>query len=372
MDFIGFLLTLSAVGFMLCFDDKSESDYVVKLKMSSRTGTYQNLFFAALTLGCLVQAHGQSAGPDPGQQIQFTAPDGQTTSNAPIPAAQAPQPQELPDFSAPVTASIFDSQGPGTPPPLLMAPPYSPPNNSRNQTDDRKRQGIPTTAEVMGIPTMEQIFGLPQHQNLFGQNDTPSIPSGNASAHTNAISFGAAPATGPFLNQSGWAQLFSTSTPAATNTMNSGQAGDTGLFSGLFSQPAPSGSLFGNNSAPGQNSDSLFGSTPPPQAAQQPGLEQPGWGTFNGMTPAPASVGLPQTPSVASSANSGLNSPSPFALPESPTVAAALPQLPKLPEVSGQTQNQSAAPAAPPSWAPKPPPWASSQPVLGTMEQRKF
>jgi hypothetical protein len=114
-------------------------------------------------------------------------------------------------------------------------------------------------------------------------------------------------------------------------------------------------------------SSSTFGQTPVEQAAFSP-PDQLSKAPMLAAT-APMLASTPAFSQNISSANSafsqGLNSASPFAVPGS----SALPQLPS---VRAFPNNAIPAPASAPSWMPKPAPWLSQVPTLGTMEQRKF
>lgn len=317
------------------------------------------LFSAALVLGAAVMAPAQSSGP--GQAILFSSPDGQTGGNAALPAAQAPAPQGLamPDD---VPASLYSPHLPGPAMPS-SAPPAIVMNRNSSGLADPEMQPQ-TTAEIMGVPSLQQIFGLPKEDDsLFNQKK--SLPQ---NAPTNSFA----------ADDSAWTEILSSDLSrsvanqdeAARNSRadKNPQAPATGFF-----DSSPADDLFAHHDK--DQSDSAFGAPVFGQVSLPSSTPSDGTAQFSAAaTPSPASGYAPGSFSPGSSSlNSGFSSPfnsqSPFA-PATFSSASQLPQLPTVPSLPGRKAQDT--PPATPSWEPKPAPWLSTVPPMGTMEQRKF
>ena len=319
-------------------------------------------FASALVLGGLLAvfstvAQAQSSAPaqpkpsprgSQEQAIIFSSPDGLAVSNALVPAAEAPHPDYLPDSSAIVPVTINEPQFPG----VQYARPsrtVTPRNRNEDPADPLAALRSPTSAEIMGVPTLEQIFGLPKSRA------TNSL--GRASGVTTNIDF-----SDNSPNGSPW----DPSTPFGQGGMfASGQATNSDGSSSGFSGSAFGNSMFGQRHD--SDNDSAFGA-PPFQSLSSPQSKSDFAPPADGGFSADASAFAPKTPAPDSAFNAGTISQwSQSSLPQ-PKSLQSMPQLPSLP--SYQINNP--APPARPSWEPKPPPWASSGPQLGTMTQPKF
>lgn len=331
--------------------------------MSFHFAKWTGPLFAGLVLCLSPLAQAQSAGS--GQQIIFSTPDGKTVANAPLPAAQAPQPQEQFGSSQASPFSDFNQRMPDAMFPAPSAVPI--PRDSRQKSfDERQRMGLLTPAEIMRVPTLEQIFGLPERNtgNTAMGGQTNLFSSENQT--TNIISSGESGDSSSSL-ESNWQKILLGNSGASASTnesiFNSRATNNSGgLLSEIFNgrPDKDKKSFFDNDDKIG--SKSAFGSFG--TASQQPNPNS----FANGFaTPSAGYAGY----SSGSTFGSGQDSQSPFALPKSSTLDS-LPKLPSVPTVSGQNNYNNSTPQPVPSWEPKPPPWATSTPALGTMPQRKF
>jgi len=317
----------------------------------------KGLFLAGLMLGATALAQAQTNGA--AQQIVFSTPEGQIVSNTAVPVAQAPQAEELEDMAVEAPVSTFDPHLPqaafATPLPMIM--PQESVENSRDTDpldpmNSRKIMTLPTPAQIMGVQTVQQIFGLPESSVLDGLKN-PALARNTGS--TNIISSDESSSEDPT-----WAKILADNsdqnTPDSSKTTKS-----HGLLDGFFNGPPSDGGFFGNQDKNG--SASGFGSSQADDAAAQSSSfdSSLAGSTLGGSIPAPS---VPDA-----TANSGMNTPSPFALPQSSGLET-LPQLPAPPSLPGQNYNS--APPAPPAWEPKPAPWLLPVPPAGTMEPRKF
>ena len=326
------------------------------------------LLLASLVVGLSFLAQAQSVhapSTSPGQQILFSSPDGQIVSNAPLPAVEAPQPpRELVDAPDASPFSILSHQLPGDvlPPPMPVPIMASRERSSmENPMDERKRMGLLTPSEIMKVPTMEQIFGLPERNsagtrtNIYSSQDLNSDQ--NQNQNTNAFS-----SSGDAFDSQAWQKMMDGRTGSAAtneNAFSSGfQKNSPGILSAIFNGPPRDGL---NRSQFGNDGDSAFGPSTDPQTGPQSQLDA---SLIGAMTPAPA----PSSPPVTSPLDSPFNTQSPFEFPRSSSLPTT-PQLPALPAAMGQNYTP---PAPTPSWEPKPAPWLSPVPPLGTMAQRKF
>jgi hypothetical protein len=320
--------------------------------MRSRLAKLSALIVAALLAAMSLMAQQHPAGEQP---ILFSSPDGETVSNALLPSAEAPQPDVWSDLPSEVPDNIAMPQTPG---PRLPRPAKRP--NSLNKNGDENNPDMMTPSEIMGVPTLEQIFGLSGPyatydqkkslvQNLYG------LPGMNANGVTNKDS----------QDESAWTKILTGDTNgnmfASDKVKNPNTPGD-------FFDTASSDGLFGR--AEKSQDDSVFG----PSVFGQTTVEQSGLNSSAQQ----ADSSLPDYGGAFSQGNSAFGSGfnSGMSVPATPapvkTGFDSLPQLPSLPSLPGQNINSFAAPPPPPSWEPKPPPWLSSTPQLGTMPQRKF
>lgn len=321
--------------------------------MSFRFEKWTGPLFAGLIL-CLSPLVQAQPG-DSGQQIIFSTPDGKTVPNAPLPATQAPQPEELSsfqsDFQAGSPFSSFDQQLPGA---SFSAPAPTPiPRDSmQNSRDERERMGLLTPAEIMHVPTMEQIFGLPE-RNTAADSQTNLMSSENQGT-TNILSSDESSSL-----ESSWQKIFNSNSGANASTnesiFDSRTTNDSsGILTEIFNNPRDkeNNSLFG---APDGNAGgTAFGVS-----------QQSDPNSFSSTRTATANTAY-----YSSTFNSGPNSQSPFAVPKTSTMDP-LPQLPRVPTVSGQDNNNN-APQPTPSWAPKPPPWLSPVSSFGNNPAARF
>lgn len=284
--------------------------------MSFRFVKFYALFLAGLVPGVSLWAQTNSVPAE--QSIIFSSPDGETVSNALIPVAEAPSPSASATMPDDIPDSIAYPQAPVR---RLSRPMRIQWNNTQGLLDEKDMK-LATPAQIMGVPSLQDIFGLPKPYATYDQK---SAEDESTAAPTKL--------KGPDISSS-----FFDGAP------------DNALVKGVQDK-FQDGAVF---------SSSTFGQTPVEQAAFSPADQ---------LSKTPMLASTPAFSQSSSSANSafsqGLNSASPFAVPGS----SSLPQLPSLPAFQN---NAAPAPAAPPSWMPKPAPWLSQVPTLGTMEQRKF
>jgi len=305
-----------------------------------------------MVFGLLPMAEAQSSDGGSGHRIVFSSPDGQITSNAPVPMVQAPAPRESPnlpagevtvhEFADPLDAAMYPQ-----PLPVLQQPNAQNPDDFRNSTDVRKEMGLLTPGQIMNVPTPEQIFGLPE-KTLNAQQELSQSENGA----TNDFTF----ATNGMFAEPAWATLWANKAPGSTGSSNATSTA-SGFF-GRFFESAGNDDVFGNHDGNSDNQSSLGASQPEQQSSWGSALAD---GVFthqgsDGET-APGDFAPPQP-------GPELTSQSPFAAPQVSTLDA-LPKVPSLPSLPGQN-DKFAQPASTPSWAPKPPPWTQSQPAMGT------
>jgi hypothetical protein len=302
---------------------------------------------------CLL-AKAQSASEQP---ILFSTPDGQSVSNALLPAAQAPgTPEGLANTPDAQPGSIFSSpqfgQGMPVPQPVVTRR-----NKPQDESDIRKSMGMQTPAEAMGVPSMRELFGLPKSKT------TNSMPQYDRAGNTNTLS-----SDGTEASDANWSKILS----ADSDAFSTAKTADSNSLTGAFYDNAPGDSLFRDKKSGDEKAGDDFDTSLSGQVnGRQPG--QPIWeaaiqiagpanhpGYSPNAAPAPTSLGA-----------SSFNSQSPFALPKISAPESTMPHLPTLPGVAGQSPP--GPPVNPtPSWAPKPPPWVDTGPAHGVMPQRKF
>lgn len=318
--------------------------------------TPKALVFAGLTaVFCLLtmMAKAQTGSE---QSILYSAPDGQSVSNALLPSAQAPGTSgEIPNLPEAQPGFEFSST-PGQP--MLIPRPILPPRHKQQDDSDiRKSMGLETPAEAMGVPTARELFGLPNAKvtNSMSQYDEDAAAS-------NYLSSGAA------NSDSSWAKILS----ADSDAFQSAKTADSNSLRGAFFDSDTSDSMFREKKADDEKADDDFNTS----SFSQINDGQPAQSALAATDPFGAqanTAGLAQNPAPAASAFSepSASSQSPFALPKVSAPESTMPQLPTLPGVAGQNAGSPSQPARP-SWAPKPPPWLDPTPQPGTMPQRKF
>ncbi|HXC36515.1 MAG TPA: hypothetical protein VNV43_11620 [Candidatus Acidoferrales bacterium] len=324
--------------------------------MSFRLADVQALLLVCLVFSLFPAAKAQSTGG--GQRILFSSPDGQVTSNAPLPMAQAPEPQETPNmpggeaaspqFSVPASPMIL------FPPPALQQNNAQKRNDFQDPTDFRKQMGLLTPAQIMDVPTPEQIFGLAEKP---AESQKKPAQSQNLNAATNNL---ASDATA-IIGEPTWATARTGNTEKGVQTSNTTEKA-SGLFDRFF-DTARSDDVLGSHSS--GNADTLFGQS---QTQSQSAGQQSPWGsqlTSDEITPsAPATEPIRNSFTMPGSPRSDWTSQSPFTPPPADTLGT-LPKLPVLPSFSRQNDRFS-QPAATTSWGPKPPPWTQAQTPWGT------
>lgn len=328
--------------------------------MCFRIADIKTLLVTGLICGLLSAAKAQSNGG--GQRILFSAPDGQITSNAPLPMAEAPQPREalnLPDNDSP--APQFS--GPPGPPVIFAEPPpvFQPDaarrgNDSLDPMNIRKQMDALTPRQIMNVPTPEQIFGLAE-KGPEAQKTPVHSRNGDVTGDTNFL----ASATTALIQEPKWVRGWFGDTGDRAGSSNSTDRA-TSFFSGFFDS-ARNGNGFGKHDA--NDSDMGFG---PSQPAAQPSAWDSAF-SGSGMTPSAPATELPAnnfTMRVAP-ASLGFGSQSPFALPQVSRLGN-LPRLPAVPSLPGQNNQFDQLPTAP-SVAPQPPPWTTLRTPFGTPVQ---
>ena len=326
--------------------------------MSFRLVTFYALFLASLVPGISLRAQTNSAPAE--QPIIFSSPAGDTVSNALIPTVEAPAPSPWADMQSEVPESIAFPKPPvrrlwGSPHPAVV-------HNNQSLLDE-DGTSLSTPSQIMGVPTLHDIFGLPKPYATYDQKKDNDAEDNELSPGTRTNSASS--------EDSNWAKNLASDVnqsvfaPAKPKTKSSHPS------SGFFDSASTDPSEKNLQEQYQQQDDSVFGSSPFGQTtAEQAAFSPPAPSTDTGA-PAPAltSAFSQNAPSFTSAFSPGLNSQTPFAFPKNAGLAT-LPQAPSLPVAA--FQNSVAPPAAPPSWMPKPAPWLSQMPQLGTMEQRKF
>ncbi|HEV2330358.1 MAG TPA: hypothetical protein VGY56_16370 [Verrucomicrobiae bacterium] len=325
--------------------------------MSFRLADLQALLLVCLVFGLYPAAKAQSTGG--GQRILFSSPDGQVTSNAPLPMARAPEPQETPNLPAGEASAQFSVPAP----PMILPPPTAlQQNNVQNRndfldpTDFRKQMGLLTPAQIMDVPTPEKIFGLAekpaQPQKKPAQSQIQNAATNNLASDSTAI-----------FGEPAWGNSWTGDTEKGMQSSNTTEKA-SGLFDRFF-DTARRDDVFGNHTSGSGNADIIFGQ---PQSQSQSAGQQSSWLsqlTSDVITPsAPATEPVRSSFTLPGSSSSDWTSQSPFT-PRPVETLGTLPKLPALP--SARPQNgQLSQPAATPSWGPKPPPWTQAQTPWGT------
>jgi hypothetical protein len=349
-------------------DAERFKQYFVILLMSFQIADVKALLLAGLICGQIPAAMAQSSGG--GQHILFSSPDGQITSNAPLPMAQAPEPQELPntpDASANIhqfSASMPAAEPIFSPPPPILQENAGTRDDFQDPMNVRTEMSALTPAKIMSVPTPEQIFGLAEKPE-DAQKKSGQFNNGN----TNAPDFNT---TTTLFTEPTWAKPWSGDTTAndtgnSTGSSNTTQKTSSGFFSGLFDSGRIDNVLGHHSSS--SDSDTIFPSSQSSAAPQQSSswLSALSSDTLTPSTPASGS-GFNNFTAPAAEPSSPFGSQSPFATPQVSHMDT-LPQVPTLPSLPGQNtpfgQPQPAA-STTPSWGPKPPPWTQAQTPWGT------
>jgi hypothetical protein len=225
----------------------------------------------------------------------------------------------------------------------------------RNSLDERERMGLFTPAEMMHVQTLEQIFGLPKRDTAANGLTQTNLfaPETQDEATTNIVSSDES-------LKSSWEKIFGSNSGANASTNESVlDSRTTNDSSGILTE------IFNNPRDKDKDNNSIFG-TPDRNAGETAfgSSQQSDPNSFSSVRTVTANAGYSST------FNSGANAQSPFDVPKA-SIMDPLPQLPKVPTVSGQDNNNN-VPQPAPSWAPKPPPWLSPVPTQGTMPQRAF
>jgi hypothetical protein len=336
--------------------------------MSFQIADVKALLLAGLICGLIPAAMAQSSG---GRHIVFSSPDGQITSNAPLPMAQAPEPQELlntPDAS--INIHQFSTSIPAAEPIFAPPPPIVQDNaGTRDDFQDpmsvRTEMAALTPAKIMNVPTAEQIFGLAEKPG-----DPQKKPGQLGNGNTNAADF---TTTTTLFTDTAWAKPWSGDTTAnttgnSTGSSNTTEKASSGFFSGLFDS-ARMDNVLGTHHSGSSDSDTIFPSSQSSTTPQQSSswLSALTSDTLTPSTPASGSS-LNSFTAPAAESSSPFGSQSPFTTPQVSHMDT-LPQLPAPPSLPGQNtlfgQPQPAA-SATPAWGPKPPPWTQPQTPWGT------
>jgi hypothetical protein len=221
-------------------------------------------------------------------------------------------------------------------------------------TDPNAALRSPTSAEIMGVPTLEQIFGLPRSHATNSQDRVSGVTTNIDFSDNSSPNDSSSDQSTTFEQGNG---MFSSA--QSTNS----QSASGGFFGSAFGE-----SVFGQHHN-NNSEDSAFGAPPfeplSPSQSRPDSFAPPADAGFS----SDASAFAPKIPAPDSAFSAGTVpewSPSTFSQPKS-----SLQSLPQLPSLSSY-QNNNYSPPAKPSWEPKPPPWASSGPQLGTMTQPKF
>jgi hypothetical protein len=325
--------------------------------MSFRWVKFYALFLAGLLpAGCLMA---QTNSPEREQSIIFSSPDGEVVSNALLPAVEAPRPSGFADMPSEVPETIaYPQMGLQR----FARPALMPVQRNKQSLLDEDETSLATPSQIMGVPTLRDIFGLPKPYATFDQKKDKNDPSAPQDSTTNSISSEDADWTKILSGNTG-ESAFATDKSDKDKSDKSKSPRD---LTGFFDSTPTDDSGKSLQDKYQEQDDSVFGSSPFGQTpAEQTSFNAPAPSSET-TTPVPASTFSQSTPTFDSAFGSGLNSQSPFAVPNNSVTT--LPQPPSLPVAA--FQNNTPAAAAPPSWAPKPPPWLSQTPSFGNMGQR--
>jgi hypothetical protein len=309
------------------------------------------------------------------QKIIFSAPDNAQISSNLTSATSRPSSAfgsqlQLFQDSSPVAFAN---------PPLSVAPAPMPSRTRRPQksSEDNRPWEFMTPAEILGLAPDQMLPS--QKKNAQGDQGSLTPLEHYLQGQNSFAQFRTNSAGNSFREQNFWA-----------NGNDQTNNASTGLFSGAWGNgPSNVSSLFlGNapadNFSGGPNGDSIwpkmFGA-PASQSAFNPSQPQSDMSQFLQLlnpnsTPAAAATAPEETPSFKpQTAWPNSDSTAPSANPIGASFAplnsgiskpAGLAPLPSL------TQPVVIQPAAPPAWAPQPPPWLSSTPQPFAVPQRKF
>lgn len=351
----------------LSFDSPRRWAYFVKLKM--KCGLASVCILGGLLLGsnCLAQTPlaPPPLAPPKQQSIIFSSPDGTASSGTPLPGAEMPQANALPDSSANVPVALFGSQLPPQRFPRPARLPMTPDRSKKNQNPN-DFMSSPTAAEIMGVPTLEEIFGLPKSSSTNDQNQ--------AGSNTNFIS-----ADGSIAGESTWGQMMANGESFNPNDPSPAYGAISNSDSAGISGSSFNNSTFGNSAFDDHRKnadDSAFGSSAFAQivSSQPSGFGSPPSVSAPAISlPADPVSFVPKTPPVDSAFNAGFAPQSAFSFPKSSlSVSPQLPSVPAFQNPYGNYGNYSGfGQSAVHPWQPIAP-WQQTVPPLGTMTPRKF
>jgi hypothetical protein len=338
--------------------------------MSFRLVKFYAVFIAGLLPGISLLAQTNSIQAE--QPIIFSSPDGETVSNALLPVIQSPASSRFADMPSEVPESIAFPH----PPVRKLYGSARMPTRQKNTQSllDEDGTGLSTPSQIMGVPTLADIFGLPKPYATYTQKKNKDKDAQNPQDTEDPDN--ASPEDGSPTNsnsaEANWMKILSGNVDQSAFAPDKPKSPrvSTGFFDSTPTTDASGKSLQEKYQA---LDATVFGSSPFDQTpVDQSALNQSAQAS---QTIAPVSIPAsapaisPSVSSFDSAFSQGLNSQSPFALPQSASLGM-LPQLPALPVTT--FQNNVAPPAAAPSWAPKPPPWLSQTPAFGGIGQGKF
>jgi hypothetical protein len=329
--------------------------------MSFRLAIFYALFLAGLLSGLSVLAQTNSAPAE--QPIIFSSPDGEsvsTVSNALLPAVEAPAPSPWADLQSEVPETIAYPRAPVRG--LMGGPHLLVPHNNQSLLDE-DGTSVATPSQIMGIPTLHDIFGLPKPYVTYDQKKDNDAEDNELSQGTRTNSDSS--------EHADWEKILSGDADQSVFGPDKPRTKNSHPSSGFFDTAATETSVKNLQDQYEQQEDSVFSSSPFGQTTAEQAAFDPPAPSPDTEAPAPAltSAFSQAAPSFTSAFSSEMNSQTPFALPKSAGLGS-LPQAPSLPVAV--FQNSVAPPPAAPSWMPKPAPWLSQMPELGTMPQRKF
>jgi len=353
--------------------------------MIFRPANFRMSLLAVALSAVLLSAAAQNGSPPASKPIIFSAPAGDNgASNAP---SLAPRFSDRPNFANELQApvSIFDAQSPSLPSPVPSgAPKLSRAEAQRLQKmqDERENWALMTPEEILGVDTSRNTLRTPEqaaadnqenltvverflerqrqsHTAVTNKYDSDNSPLGrDFSRHQGGLTNGS-PFNPARIGLPTAAQILDrvfNDTPATNQLAGQNGNGSAGWFQSLGLPPQPAAPTpeqlaererFKQFLDPGSYSDT-------------PAKSAPGGEFLSSLQPL-SDTTLNQTPTVnpagASFAplSSGIGRPA---------------GLTPLPGITGPTNWQSFA--APPAWAPQPPPWLSQSPQPFTIPQRKF
>jgi hypothetical protein len=332
--------------------------------MSFRFVKFYALFLAGLLPGISLWAQTNTTQAE--QPIIFSSPDGEVVSNALLPVVQSPASSRFADMPSEVPDSIVF---PHPPVQRLYGSALMPIKQKNTSLLDEDGISLSTPSQIMGVPTLADIFGLSKPYATYNQKKSKDKDTQDTEDTDNASPEDGSQTNSTSSEETSWLKIVSGNVDESA--FAPGKPKSPRVSTGFFdSTPTEVSSKSLQDKYQAQD-DSVFGSSAFDQTPAEPAAINPAAQVSQTivLAPAPAPTTPPNAPSFDSAFSQGLNSQSPFTLPQSATLGT-LPQLPALPVAA--FQNYSAPPSVAPSWAPKPPPWFSQTPQFGTMGQGKF